>query len=59
MNGTMPATVNSKEGSGETNDAEGTTLWSFFSKKAFQRRAISCVCITVFHHNVETGGHTG
>src|SRR5699024_12596578 len=41
INGTIPATVNSSDGSGDTNDAEGTTVWFFCSKNVFQRRAIS------------------
>ena len=32
MNGTMPATVNSSEGSGETREAEGTARWPRCSK---------------------------
>ena len=32
MNGTMPATVNSSEGSGEIREAEGTTVWPLDSK---------------------------
>src|SRR5699024_2497184 len=52
--GTMTATVNSNEGSDETKDAEGTTVWFFFSKKVFQRRTISGVCINDFHHKIET-----
>jgi len=41
MNGTMPATVKSSDGSGDTKDADGTTAWPFFSKKSSQRRTIS------------------
>src|SRR5690625_3077289 len=55
MNGTIPATVNNSDGSGETSDAEGTTVGSCFSKKAVQRRAISCVCITVYPSRARTG----
>ena len=32
MNGTMPAMVNSVDGSGETSDADGTTVWSRSAK---------------------------
>ncbi len=42
MNGTMPATVNSREGSLETSDAEGTAVWPLLTKKSTQRLVISC-----------------
>ena len=42
MNGTMPATVNSREGSLETSDAEGTAVWPLLTKKSTQRWVISC-----------------
>jgi hypothetical protein len=42
MNGTMPATVNSSEGSLETSDAEGTAVWPLLTKKSTQRFVISC-----------------
>ncbi len=42
MNGTMPATVNSKEGSLETSEAEGTAVWPLLTKKSTQRFVISC-----------------
>jgi hypothetical protein len=42
MNGTMPATVNSREGSLETSDAEGTAVWPLLTKKSTQRFVISC-----------------
>ncbi len=42
MNGTMPATVNSREGSLETRDAEGTAVWPLLTKKSIQRLVISC-----------------
>jgi hypothetical protein len=32
MKGTIPATVNSRAGSSVTKDAEGTIVWSRFSK---------------------------
>ena len=46
MNGTMPATVNSSDGSGDTNDAEGTTACPWDSKYSSQRLLISAVRIT-------------
>src|SRR5215211_6959243 len=45
MNGTMPATVNSSEGSGETSEALGTTVWPRWAKCSRKRRRISEVCI--------------
>ena len=39
MKGTMPATVNSRDGSLETRDAEGTAVWPLLVKKSTQRRA--------------------
>ena len=42
MNGTMPATVNSREGSLETREAEGTAVWPLLTKKSIQRLVISC-----------------
>ncbi len=32
MNGTMPATVNSSDGSLVTSEADGTIVWPLFSK---------------------------
>src|SRR6478735_3282405 len=46
MKGTMPATVNSREGSLETRDAEGTAVWPLLTKKSIQRLVISCDFIT-------------
>src|SRR3954462_3446716 len=37
----MPAMVSRGVGSFEMSDAEGTTVWPFFSKKSSQRRWIS------------------
>ena len=42
MKGTMPATVNSREGSLETREAEGTAVWPLLTKKSIQRLVISC-----------------
>src|SRR6478609_6576171 len=46
MNGTIPATVNSREGSLETREAEGTAVWPLLTKKSIQRLVISCDFIT-------------
>src|SRR3954454_5027375 len=48
MNGTMPATVNSREGSGDTSDALGTTVWPRSAKCSRKRRRISAVCIRLY-----------
>src|SRR5688500_2238747 len=45
MNGTMPATVNSSDGSGETSEALGTTVCPRSAKCSRNRRRISAVCI--------------
>src|SRR3712207_7455233 len=41
MNGTMPATVNSRDGSGETSEALGTTVCPRVAKCSRKRRRIS------------------
>src|SRR4051812_26726034 len=46
MNGTMPATVNSSDGSGDTSDALGTTVCPRWAKCSRKRRRISAVCIS-------------
>ena len=43
MKGTMPAIVNMIDGSLETRDADGTTVWPFFSKKSSHLWVISSV----------------
>src|SRR3954454_14081905 len=48
MNGTIPATVNSSEGSGDTNEALGTTVWPRSAKCSRKRRRISAVCIRLY-----------
>src|SRR5215213_7766093 len=48
MNGTMPATVNSSEGSGDTSEALGTTVWPRSAKCSRKRRRISAVCIRLY-----------
>src|SRR6476469_3990698 len=45
MNGTIPATVNSSDGSGETSDALGTTVCPRCAKCSRNRRRISAVCM--------------
>src|SRR4051812_15464706 len=45
MNGTMPATVNSSDGSGEISEALGTTVWPRAAKCSRNRRRISAVCM--------------
>src|SRR3954465_10417282 len=45
MNGTMPATVNSSDGSGEISEALGTTVCPRWAKCSRNRRRISAVCI--------------
>ena len=45
MNGTMPATVNSSDGSGEISEALGTTVCPRWAKCSRKRRRISAVCI--------------
>src|SRR4051794_16951753 len=45
MNGTMPATVNSSDGSGEMSEALGTTVCPRSAKCSRKRRRISAVCI--------------
>src|SRR3954454_16071227 len=45
MNGTIPATVNSSEGSGDTSETLGTTVCPRFSKCSRKRRRISAVCM--------------
>src|SRR3712207_9536252 len=46
MNGTMPATVNSRDGSGETSEALGTTVCPRLAKCSRKRRRISAVCMS-------------
>src|SRR5687768_9162919 len=46
MNGTMPATVNSSDGSGEISDALGTTVCPRWAKCSRKRRRISAVCMS-------------
>jgi hypothetical protein len=41
MKGTMPATVNSSDGSDEISDADGTGVWPLLEKNVIQRSAIS------------------
>src|SRR4051794_28918004 len=48
MNGTIPATVNSSEGSGDTSEALGTTVWPRSAKCSRKRRRISAVCIRLY-----------
>ena len=48
MNGTMPATVNSSDGSGEISEALGTTVCPRWAKCSRKRRRISAVCIRVY-----------
>src|SRR5688572_17121802 len=45
MNGTMPATVNSSDGSGEISEALGTTVCPRWAKCSRNRRRISAVCM--------------
>src|SRR3954470_21783301 len=45
MNGTMPATVNSRDGSGEISEALGTTVCPRWAKCSRKRRRISAVCM--------------
>src|SRR3954452_23423789 len=45
MKGTMPATVNSSDGSGEISEALGTTVCPRWAKCSRKRRRISAVCI--------------
>src|SRR3954447_16183942 len=45
MNGTMPATVNNNDGSGETSEALGTTVCPRCAKCSRNRRRISAVCM--------------
>lgn len=47
MNGTIPATVNSSEGSSDTSEAEGTTVWPRSPKYSSQRRRMSAVCMVL------------
>src|SRR3954463_16654293 len=47
MNGTMPATVNSRDGSGETSEALGTTVCPRWAKCSRKRRRISAVCMSL------------
>jgi hypothetical protein len=47
-NGTMPATVKSSDGSSETSEADGTTVWPRAAKKSSQRWRISAVCMVPF-----------
>src|SRR3954449_12408318 len=53
MKGTMPATVKSSDGSGDTRDALGTTVWSRWAKCSRKRRRISAVCMS---YSVLRGG---
>src|SRR5215210_3547133 len=46
MKGTIPATVNSSDGSGETSDALGTTVCPRWAKCSRKRRRISAVCMS-------------
>ena len=48
MNGTMPATVNSRDGSLETREAEGTAVCPLLTKKSIQRLVISCDFMSCF-----------
>src|SRR5215213_8494496 len=48
MNGTIPATVNSRDGSGEISEALGTTVCPRWAKCSRKRRRISAVCIRVY-----------
>src|SRR3954447_9005988 len=48
MNGTMPATVNSRDGSGDTSEALGTTVCPRWAKCSRKRRRISAVCIGLY-----------
>src|SRR3954452_15255974 len=48
MNGTIPAAVNSSEGSGDTSEALGTTVWPRSAKCSRKRRRISAVCIRLY-----------
>jgi hypothetical protein len=43
MNGTIPATVKSREGSSLMSEADGTTVCCLLAKKSSQRRLISAV----------------
>jgi hypothetical protein len=45
MNGTIPATVKSSEGSSLIREADGTTVCCLLAKKSSQRRLISAVFI--------------
>src|ERR1700712_2542991 len=53
LNGTIPATVNSRVGSSLIREADGTTVWPAFSKCPRKRRRISWVCITHLYLPVE------
>src|SRR3712207_4022124 len=55
MNGTMPATVNSSEGSGDTSEALGTTVWPRSAKCSRKRRRISAVCIRLYFVSARAG----
>src|SRR3954454_21776815 len=48
MNGTIPATVNSSEGSGDTSEALGATVWPRSAKCSRKRRRISAVCMRLY-----------
>src|SRR4051795_6654171 len=58
MNGTIPATVNSSEGSGDTSEALGTTVWPRSAKCSRKRRRISAVCMRLYFDSfvLWTGG---
>src|SRR3712207_5241049 len=56
MNGTIPATVNSSDGSGETSEALGTTVWPRAAKCSRKRRRISAVCMS---YSGDRGAGTG
>src|SRR4051812_13695922 len=45
MNGTMPATVNSSDGSGEISEALGTTVCPRWAKCSRKRRRLSAGCV--------------
>src|SRR5689334_16066938 len=55
MKGTMPATVNSSDGSGDTSEALGTTVCPRSAKCSRKRRRISAVCIGLYSLGAATG----
>src|ERR1700712_2755109 len=54
LNGTIPATVNSRVGSSLISEADGTTVWPARSKCPRKRRRISWVCITHLYLRIES-----